>query len=105
MQQSQLAEWDQLPAWRAAEAVARGAQLVDVRERNEYRAGTLPDAVNIPLSELERRVFELSRSRPVAVFCQSGNRSQDAAELLVSRGFRQVVNLVGGISAAQRRSA
>lgn len=94
--------FEEVPAWRAAELVGRGAQLIDVREREEIATGTHPDAIAIPLSELDRRTHELRRDRPVALLCRSGNRSRQAAELLVRRGFRSVVNLAGGIDAAGR---
>jgi rhodanese-related sulfurtransferase len=90
------------PARRAAELVARGVQLVDVRERDEIAQGTLPDAIAMPLSELPRRVHELHSHRPVAVVCRSGNRSTDAAALLAERGFRTIFNLTGGVEAARR---
>ena len=88
---------EEIPAWRASELVGRGAQLVDVRERDEVAAGTHPDALCIPFSELDRRLDRLDRSRPVALLCRSGNRSRQAGEILDQRGFRRVVNLSGGI--------
>jgi len=93
---------ERMPAWRASELVGRGAQLVDVREHEEIAQGTHPDARAIPLSELDRRAHELRRDRPVALLCRTGNRSRDAAELLARRGFRSIVDLVGGIEAARR---
>lgn len=92
----------EVPAWRASELVSRGAQLVDVRERDEIATGTHPDALAIPLSELPARTHELRRDRPVALLCRSGNRSREAANLLAARGFCCPVNLVGGIEAARR---
>jgi rhodanese-related sulfurtransferase len=94
--------FQEVPAWRASEVVGRGAQLVDVRERDEIATGTHPGAIAIPLSELERRTHELSPDRPVALLCRSGNRSRQATELLTRRGFRSVANLAGGIEAARR---
>ncbi|MEZ5141178.1 MAG: rhodanese-like domain-containing protein [Acidimicrobiales bacterium] len=94
--------YEELPSWRASELVARGAQLIDVREHDEIATGTHPDAVALPLSELDRRVHELRRDRPVALLCRSGNRSRDAAERLSARGFRHLVNLAGGVEALRR---
>lgn len=79
-----------------------GAQLVDVREPDEVAAGTLPDAVNIPLGELPHRTNELSAERRVVLFCRSGGRSAQAAEYLIARGFKDVVNLAGGMLAHQK---
>ena len=94
--------YEEMPSWRASELVSRGAQLVDVREHHEIAQGTHPDAMAIPLSELDRRSGELRRDRPVALLCRSGNRSREAATLLASQGFRSLINLDGGIDAAQR---
>ena len=73
------------------------AQLVDVREPDEVRAGTLPGAVNIPLGELPDRLAELDPSRRTVLLCRSGARSTTAAETLVAAGFRDVINLEGGM--------
>ncbi len=89
--------YEDVPAWRASELVARGAQLVDVREAHEFAAGSHPDAVSIPLSQLSHRLGELRRDRPVALLCRTGNRSGQAAALLAERGFPSVLNLAGGV--------
>jgi rhodanese-related sulfurtransferase len=94
--------YETFPAARVGELVARGVQLVDVREPHEYAAGRHPDAVSIPLGELPRRLHELHPHRPVAVICESGSRSAQAAELLVQRGFRRVLSVAGGLTAARR---
>ena len=49
--------------------VAAGAQLVEVLPSDEYRWAHLPDAVNLPLKELDARTEQLDRSRPVIVYC------------------------------------
>jgi rhodanese-related sulfurtransferase len=46
-----------------------GAQLVEVLSADEYRREHLPGAVNLPLKELDDRLTELDRSRPVIVYC------------------------------------
>lgn len=94
--------FENFPARRASELLYDGAQVIDVREPNEVAAGMIPGAVNIPLPQLERRLHQISPDRPVAVICESGSRSSQAAELLVRRGFRRVVNLAGGMKAARR---
>lgn len=73
------------------------AVLLDVRERDEYAAGHIPDSLNLPLSELERRWDELDSGRPVFVYCLSGGRSRQAAGFLAGKGFE--VKNIGGISA------
>ncbi len=95
--------YENFPARRASELLYDGTQVIDVRDPNEVVAGMIPGAVNIPLPQLEARLYQISPDRPVAVICESGNRSTQAADLLVRRGFRKVVNLAGGMQAARRR--
>lgn len=63
---------------RAHELVEAGAQLVDVREPDEFARGHLSGAVNLPLSQLEQRVADLAGGVVVLLYCQSGLRSQRA---------------------------
>jgi rhodanese-related sulfurtransferase len=88
-------------ASQAAELVAGGAVLLDVREPHEWRAGHAPKARHIPLVELPRRVHEIPSGRPVVTVCRSGARSSRAAALLARDG-RQVSNLAGGMHAWAR---
>lgn len=78
-------------------------QLVDVRQPNEFAAGTLDGFVNIPLDQLEQRVDELDPQRRVVLLCRSGNRSGTAARFLTAHGFGDVVNLAGGMLAVGTR--
>jgi rhodanese-related sulfurtransferase len=71
--------------------------VLDVREPDEVACGHIPGSTNIPLGQLSARVDELEPRRPVVVVCQSGRRSQNAAELLTVAGF-MVSNLAGGMN-------
>jgi NADPH-dependent 2,4-dienoyl-CoA reductase/sulfur reductase-like enzyme/rhodanese-related sulfurtransferase len=82
-------QWHELDA-----ALDRGAVLVDVRTANEFAAGSMPGAVNIPLDELRERHVELV-GRPLVVHCQVGQRGHTAARLLTQLGH-EVTNLDGG---------
>ena len=73
--------------------------LLDVREPWEFAAGHVPGAVLIPLGELEQRVAEVPRDRPVFAICHSGQRSLAAAGFLQALGYRDVVNVDGGTAA------
>ncbi|HRP69327.1 MAG TPA: rhodanese-like domain-containing protein [Turneriella sp.] len=73
--------------------------LVDVRQVNELDICKLPEAKHIPLHILMHRLDELDRSSEIIMMCHGGGRSQRAAEFLVSQGFTNVANLVGGIDA------
>ncbi|MGY6022634.1 rhodanese-like domain-containing protein [Streptomyces spinosirectus] len=74
------------------------AVLLDVREPHEWQAGHAPRAVHLPLSALAAGAGLPARAqaRPLVVICRSGNRSQQAAELLVARGA-QAVDVIGGM--------
>ena len=71
--------------------------IVDVRTVNEYNAGHIPEAILIPLSELESRVDELNRSDYILIYCSTGGCQGEAApRILVENGFSHVWNLKGG---------
>jgi adenylyltransferase/sulfurtransferase len=59
----------------------------------------VPGSILIPLGELERRLSELDRSSPMAVYCKSGGRSARAVALLKEHGFDRARNVAGGILA------
>jgi len=71
--------------------------VVDVRERVEFAAWSIPSAVNIPLGELAERASEVPTDREVVTVCATGSRSSAAAEIL-SRTGRKVANLAGGMA-------
>lgn len=78
----------------ARRALASGAVLLDVRSRAEFHEGHLPHAINIPLPELSVRLDEVRRrARAVVVYCRSGNRSSEAAQLLASTDLTRVIDL------------
>lgn len=78
---------------------AGSAQIVDVREPDEWSKGHIPNAIHIPLSKLGDRAKELDRARPVIAVCQSGRRSLIAAEALIEAGFADAASLAGGMIA------
>lgn len=73
--------------------LGRGAQIVDVRTRAEFKAAAHPKAIHIPLDQLEARAKELDRSRPVLVCCETGSRSGFGVSVLKRAGFTEVANL------------
>jgi len=77
------------------------AKVIDVRDPGEFASGHLPDALNIPLSELSNRHQELEAFKefPLLVYCASGGRSSRACSDLSKRGFNKLHNLSGGVSA------
>jgi rhodanese-related sulfurtransferase len=77
------------------------AVLVDVRETQEFAGGRLPNAIHIPLSQLDSRGTELARhvARPVVAYCMTGQRSRMAGKALARLGFKDIYNLQGGYQA------
>ncbi|MBI3838558.1 MAG: FAD-dependent oxidoreductase [Planctomycetia bacterium] len=71
------------------------ALLVDVRTPQEFAAGHIPEAVNIPVDELRSRLNELPHDREVAAYCQVGQRGYLATRILRQKGF-DAVNVGGG---------
>ncbi|WP_066047104.1 rhodanese-like domain-containing protein [Robertmurraya korlensis] len=74
----------------------RKAQLIDVREPNEYEAGHILGARNIPLSQFKMRMKEIRPDKPVYLYCQSGMRSGRAAQTLYRKGYKDLSHLEGG---------
>jgi len=75
-------------------AAREGVPLIDVRERDEFAAGHVPGAVNLPLSELGDRLGELP-AEAFDVICQAGGRSARAVQALEARGY-DATNVEGG---------
>lgn len=82
-----LAPWEQVGV--------TDALLVDVREPEEYAAGHLPRAINLPLSEVRERHRELPRERELWLCCGVGQRAYYATRFLSQQGYR-TRNLSGG---------
>ena len=81
----------------------RNVYLLDVRTQQEYRQAHLVDAHLIPIDQVERRLAELPRDRPILVYCAVGSRSAQVFSFLARRGFGEVYNLDGGIYAWAQR--
>ena len=71
--------------------------LIDVRPAASYKMKTIPDSVNIPISEIRDRVDEIPADRKVVLFCNTGHTSYIAARILAQRGFSNVYSFMGGI--------
>lgn len=88
-------QFKQVPVTKVRELVENKAFIVDVREENEYAAGHLKNAVNIPLSELRDRVAEIPKDQPVYLHCRSSQRSYNAVMALQHMGYENVYNISG----------
>ena len=74
-------------------------QLIDVREVDEFTAGHVSGAQNLPLSSLPENYGQnLDKQIPYHIICQKGGRSARACEFLAAKGY-QVINVEGGVEA------
>lgn len=71
--------------------------IVDVRERDEYEAGHIPNSISIPLAEIGDIDLSFLKDKKVIVYCTSGIRSAKAAKMVRKRGIHGVIDFNGGI--------
>lgn len=83
-----------------------GVVLLDVRTKEEFEGkadpdfGTLNNAINIPVQELESKMsaLEAYKDKEIIVFCSHSHRSPRASYMLTQNGFKNVTNMAGGMS-------
>jgi rhodanese-related sulfurtransferase len=75
----------------------KSVYVLDVRTPEEYRQARIAGAVLIPVNEIERRLGEIPKKRPVLVYCAVGSRSGKVAGYLAERGYREVYNMPDGL--------
>lgn len=90
-----LRGYDPVIHWQSQQLA--GFDLLDVRDPDEFAAGHAPGARNLPLNTLRNSLGELSRERPLAVYCAVGGRGHNAVRLLRQHGF-EAANLSGGFT-------
>lgn len=73
--------------------------VIDVREPDEFAAGHVPGAVNVPLGTVPTWAETQAKDVPYVVICHSGRRSAKASAYLAEHGFTQVTNVDGGTAA------
>ena len=83
---------------------SQAAQLIDVRSGDEWRAGHIAGALNVPVTQLGARIagLRLDGTRPIVAMCRSGGRSKVAVRLLQRHGYGNACELQGGVRAWQR---
>ncbi|PWV37868.1 MAG: rhodanese-like domain-containing protein [Desulfurococcaceae archaeon] len=81
------------------ELLKQGAVIIDVREPKSYAKEHISGAINIPASEIEKRVTELPANKPLIVYCSSYTctASLAAAKKLTELGRKDVYRFVGGL--------
>jgi len=78
--------------------------ILDVRTQQEYDFGHIPNAILIPVDELDDRLGELDETKAILVYCRTGVSAQ-ASQTLTDNGFSTVYNLEGGIVAWEKAGA
>lgn len=82
--------------WRELAELPADTIRIDVRTHDEYKLGTIPEFINIPVDELREHLDELPKEKPIVVTCAVGLRGYLAYRILVQNGFKHVRNLSGG---------
>ncbi|GAV22416.1 rhodanese-like domain-containing protein [Carboxydothermus pertinax] len=72
--------------------------IMDVREPVEYAEVRIPGSHNIPMGEVEQQLSSIDKEQEILVVCATGSRSASVAQMLVSKGYKHVYNLKGGIA-------
>jgi NADPH-dependent 2,4-dienoyl-CoA reductase/sulfur reductase-like enzyme/rhodanese-related sulfurtransferase len=70
--------------------------LIDVRRADEFAAGKIPGAVNLPIDEIRSRLNELPKDKNIYIYCEAGLRGYLAQRILRQNGYNSVYNLSGG---------
>lgn len=70
------------------EKIDQGAQLLDVRTKEEFEAGHIEGSLHIALDQLTRKYTTIQLDLPLVVVCESGARSAQAVRFLNSKGFK-----------------
>ncbi len=80
--------------------------ILDVRSNLEFSNGHIDNAVNVDVEEIEKYISDVvpDKERKIIVYCQSGNRSKIASQKLIDLGYKNVYNLVGGISEFEKET-
>ena len=82
----------------ATTLINEGAQVIDVRESDEFDVGHITGAKNIPNNDIERRSNEISSDRPRILTCALGQNSPSAGEKLQEQGFKDIYIISGGLT-------
>ncbi len=82
--------------WNEIDHIKPGDVLIDVRRKEEYKAGKISGAINIPVDEIRSRLDEIPKNTTIYIYCEAGLRGYLAQRILRQNGFHQVLNLSGG---------
>ena len=95
---------DSIKVDQVEELIAQGYIVIDVRTAEEFSEGHIQDAIliNIYDSNFKTKIGELDKNGKYLMFCRSGSRSGKAVLQMTQMGFKDVLNIAGGIIAWQR---
>jgi rhodanese-related sulfurtransferase len=71
--------------------------FIDVRSHEKFKGGSIPQAKNIPVADLEAKMSTLPKDKPIIVVCEHGRESATVASKLRKNGFNEAVTLEGGL--------
>lgn len=75
-----------------------GVAFLDVRTPEEWQSSHIPGATFLPLDQVKSQVDNLPRDQEIVIYCRSGNRSVEAAQILLEAGFENITSMDGGIN-------
>ena len=78
--------------------------VIDVRSLEEVKTGIIQDAIHIEWKQIDKEInnIDITKDKPIYLYCRSGNRSGKAAVMLEKIGFTNVIN-AGGIDEAAKK--
>lgn len=78
----------------------KGVQVIDVRTPREYQGGHIEGAQNFDWNDdsFKSAILKLDKNQPVAIYCYSGGRSDEAKKWMQMNGFKNVIQLEGGMA-------
>lgn len=91
------AQVENVSADRAAELIASGVKVLDVRTAGEFQAGRLPGAINIPVDQVPAQLASLDPAEPILVYCATGSRSASTVDYLTQAGFAKIYHYDQGM--------
>lgn len=89
-------QWSVDEVWQRTQSNS-SVVLLDVRSEEEYQAGHLPNAINIPISEFEKGIPDVpfAKDTTTVVYCRSGPRANRVQQLLKQAGYSGVYDMRG----------
>lgn len=82
--------------WDQVATISDSDILLDIRSKEEFDKGFIPNAINIPIDELRDRISELDVNKNIYVYCLGGVRGYLAQQILKQNGYKKILNLSGG---------